>query len=63
MHFATRVIKSAFRRAGFEISRAKDTTGKEPLPPDFDTATQDLCRYVRPFTMTSAERIFAFVRP
>ena len=59
MHFATRVIKSAFRRAGFEISRAKDTTGKEPLPPDFDTATQDLCRYVRPFTMTSAERIFA----
>jgi O-methyltransferase len=59
MHFATRVIKSAFRRAGFEISRAKDTTGNEPLPPDFDAATQDLCRYVRPFTMTSAERIFA----
>lgn len=30
-----------------------------PLPPDFDNASVELIRAVRPYTMTSGERIFA----
>ncbi len=65
MHFAKRAIQSVFRRAGFELSRIKDTRDDEPpkdkeqFPSDFDAMTQDLCQFVRPFTMTSPERIFA----
>lgn len=65
MRFAKRAVRSVFRRAGFELARIKDTRDDEPpkdeeqFPADFDAMTQDLCRLVRPFTMTSPERIFA----
>ena len=32
------------------------------FPPDFDAATIDVCRSVRPFTMTSPERIYSLCR-
>jgi O-methyltransferase len=35
------------------------TTKAADLPPDFDDASSEICRYVRPFTMTSVERIYA----
>ena len=57
MYSAKRVISGTFRRIGFDFSRDKK---EEPvLPPDFDAETQALCRLVRPFTMTSPERLFA----
>jgi O-methyltransferase len=65
MSLTKRVIKGAFRRAGFGLSRINETKDEEQLkngeqfPADFDARTQDLCQFVRPFTMTSPERIFA----
>lgn len=50
------VAQSALRHAGYIVRRVNT----EPeFPPDFDTATGNLCRFVRPFTATSPERIFA----
>jgi O-methyltransferase len=59
MHLAKRAIRSAFRRAGFDLFRIEDKRMEEQFPPDFDERIQELCRFVRPFTMTSPERIFA----
>jgi O-methyltransferase len=57
MHLAKRAIRSAFRRVGFDLSRIKEKRVEELFPSDFDEATQELCRFVRPYTMTSPERI------
>jgi O-methyltransferase len=59
MQRAKKVIQSTFRRIGFDVSRIKDTKDESSFPPDFDAATQELCESVRPFTMTSPERVFA----
>jgi O-methyltransferase len=59
MHLGKRVISGTFRRIGFEVRRIKDKKDEPPLPPDFDKETQALCQFVRPFTMTSPERLFA----
>jgi len=59
MNLAKKVIRGAFRRAGFEVSRIKSNEERERLRSDFDEATQHLCQFVRPFTMTSPEKIFA----
>lgn len=59
MKLAKKVIQSAFRRVGLDVSRIKDPNGGQVYPPDFDASTRDLCRAVRPFTMTSPERLFA----
>lgn len=58
MGLAERVVRGALRRAGYEVAPIRGTKADQ-FPPDFDSATRDVCRFVRPFTMTSPERIFA----
>jgi O-methyltransferase len=51
-----RYIRGGLRRLGYELHR---TTGEKPMPVDYDEATIALYRAVRPYTMTSHERINA----
>src|SRR6267154_5897782 len=51
MNLANRIMQIALRRTSYD--------GMRGCPPDFDPATQDVWRLVRPFTMTSPERVFA----
>lgn len=41
------------------VTPARQDPRRAGYPFDFDQAAVDLCRYVKPFTMTSKERIFA----
>jgi len=50
---ATDVARSITRKLGFEVVRHQD------VPPDFQPADVALLKQVRPYTMTSAERVFA----
>lgn len=50
---ATDVARSITRKLGFEVVRHQD------VPPDFQPADVALLEQVRPYTMTSAERVFA----
>lgn len=59
MQLAKKVIRGTLRRIGLDIARLKDPRDGPLFPADFDGPTQDLCRSVRPFTMTSPERLFA----
>jgi O-methyltransferase len=59
MRLAKRIVRHALRRAGYDLTPMYETGVRLRLPSDFDTATQDVCRLVRPFTMTSPERVFA----
>ena len=59
MQLAKRVIQGTFRRIGLDVSWYRDPNGEPIYPADFDASTRELCRFVRPFTMTSPERIFA----
>ncbi len=59
MQLAKRVVRRALRRAGYDLTLVDETGAGPSFPPDFDPAARDLCRLVRPFTMTSPERIFA----
>ena len=55
MELAKRIVRRAFRTVGYEVTRI----AKPTLPPDFDVGTREVCEFVRPFTMTSPERVFA----
>jgi O-methyltransferase len=59
MPFVKRVVRGALRRAGYDVTPIEETKPESEFPPDFDAATRDVCRFVRPFTMTSPERLFA----
>ena len=49
-------VKSVFHELGIDIVRYQSEL---PLPPDFDEAVSQTFLKVKPFTMTSPERIFA----
>lgn len=59
MPFAKRIVRGALRRMGYDLTPIDETVVVPEFPVDFDAATQDVCRLVRPFTMTSPERVFA----
>jgi O-methyltransferase len=54
-----RSVRGGLRRLGYELRRI---TTEEPMPVDYDEATIALYRAVRPYTMTSHERINALRR-
>ncbi len=56
---AKRWGNSALRRFGYEVLPLKEVAAREEFPADFDLATQELCRSVGPYTLTSPERLFA----
>lgn len=51
-------LRALIRRAGFDLVRYRPGADQE-LPPDFDPAAAEIVRLVRPYTLTSPERIFA----
>lgn len=56
----THSVRGMIRRLGYDVVRRHPTPEtRDSYPPDFDPALIDLCRTVRPYTMTSPERIFA----
>jgi O-methyltransferase len=59
MRFIDRVVRGVLRRAGYNVTPIEGNKSEPAFPPDFDAATQNVCRFVRPFTMTSPERILA----
>jgi len=59
MRLAKRIVRGALRRAGYDVTPIDKTEADSQVLPDFDEATRDVCRLVRPFTMTSPERVFA----
>src|SRR6188508_715362 len=56
---AKKLIRSLSNKFGYDFIPTQSATG---FPADFDEDTVDICRYVKPFTMTSNERIFALCR-
>jgi O-methyltransferase len=53
-------IHNTFRALGFDIVRANHQG--QDFPPDFQSEETDIIRKVRPWTMTSAERIYALIQ-
>lgn len=53
-----RPVRWALGRAGFDLVR-RPPEGRRSYPPDFDPELVALCERVRPFTLTSPERIVA----
>lgn len=61
-HQLKRVVRFALGELGYEVVRSRPELGpseRSEYPPDFDERMVALCRSVRPFTMTSPERIHA----
>ena len=59
MRLAKRIVRHALWRLGYYLTPMYEVGSRLRLPSDFDTATEDVWRLVRPFTMTSPERVFA----
>jgi O-methyltransferase len=57
--FMKRGIRRVVRNLGYDIVALADAAAQPQFPPDFDQAMIGLWNYVRPYTMTSKERIFA----
>src|ERR1700691_3424021 len=61
---ATTMIKSAirksFRALGLDIARVRNR--EQDYPPDFRNEETDIIRKVRPWTLTSPERIYALIQ-
>ena len=55
----TRPIRGLLRRMGYERAGREDQTSRWAFPPDFDPDLIELCEAVRPYTLTSPERIAA----
>src|SRR5450759_2536721 len=54
-HQLVRMMKRIANSLGIDVVRYRPDT----YPPDFDSSTQALIRDVKPYTLTSPERIFA----
>jgi O-methyltransferase len=57
-------VRRLFNKLGYDIAPLSNLPAHaDPeFPFDFDGATIDICRFVKPFTMTSVERIFSLCR-
>lgn len=58
-HAATRTVKGVLDRLGYEVRRKPAEDDGESFPPDFDQHARLLFQRVRPYTMTSMERVVA----
>lgn len=54
------VIHRSFRAFGLDLVRYRDY--KSEIPPDFREDETAIVRYVRPWTMTSPERVYALIQ-
>lgn len=56
------LIHSAVQKLGFDIIRHKNTnSGSISYPPDFSKLDVEICNAVKPYTMTSPERVAALI--
>jgi O-methyltransferase len=55
MGFAKRLVLSLIEKCGYRVTRFDDVS---QFPPDFDSSMQEIVKFVQPYTMTSAERVF-----
>lgn len=54
-----KVLKNTLRRFGVDLVRYRP---QPPFPPDFSPRDVEIMRMVRPYTMTSPERLFALMQ-
>jgi O-methyltransferase len=54
----TRPVRALLQRLGYDVVRRADAAAA-PYPPDFDAELIALCEAVKPYTLTSPERIAA----
>lgn len=57
-----RIIRPAIQRIGFDIVRHVKIEQNPIYPPDFSGEDIKICESVKPYTMTSPERIYALIR-
>jgi hypothetical protein len=62
MRIARLALVKILRRFGYEITRIQPPSLLQAYPSDFDSDTVETIRAVAPYTMTSAERLFALCR-
>jgi O-methyltransferase len=55
------LLKKLLRRLGIDIVRYRSGTNFEPLPPDLSEDDRKIIQLVRPFTMTSIDRLIALI--
>ena len=58
-HAATSRVKAVLDRLGYEVRRKPADDEDLSFPPDFDQHARELFQRVRPYTMTSMERVLA----
>ncbi len=58
LQIAKQALRAGLRKLGYDLVAAGQAPQSE-FPPDFEPEAQELCRTVRPYTMTSPERIYA----
>jgi hypothetical protein len=54
-------MRRLIRRLGVDVVRVTPQTA-QPVPPDLDAAAVETIRQVRPYTMTSPERLYALIQ-
>jgi hypothetical protein len=57
-----RLVKALIRSAGYEVVNLERPTNRDLFPADFDEAVIKTYLKVRPFTLTSPERVFVLLR-
>lgn len=57
----TTTIRSLINRVGIDIVRYQRCREKQTYPPDFSNKNIEICEAVKPYTMTSPERINALI--
>ena len=58
----TRIVRPMMRRVGFDLVRYKKTDSvASDYPPDFSELSIEICNIVKPYTMTSPERVNALI--
>lgn len=58
-HLVGAVARRALGRFGLEVHRRPPAGADNDFPPDFDEEAKELYRFVRPYTLTSTERVLA----
>jgi hypothetical protein len=56
-----RLLRGALRKSGFELISSEEFRIYRDMPPDFDDDAVDVINRVKPFTMTTRERLYALV--
>ncbi len=61
MGTVTTSVRALVRRFGIDMVRYREDSAQPSYPPDFDDTNIEICTAVKPYTMTSPERINALI--